>query len=372
MLYATDAKGYYSVGSWIYSGTETNHTITRPLLYPAIIGLLFKINYGWVIVFQFLCWLLSVNLLYAGAKKVFNSLWPPIFFAAFVGLNFTLIALTFHALTELITVFFLSVLVYLVCARWKGFDQQKFWIFSSLLLALLSVVRPVFYPILLLWLLFIGIFHFKQLFGRPKILVYMALVLSPVLFQMGFMYQKHGIFKISDIGTRTINNYYVTRVYSSVNGTDKAESFKQIEHNSTSENMSYLMQHKKNALKVFIGNVNESVNGAPIFTMIPNKEKNFFWFWMNKINGLFAYVFFMGIPFVIAYLWKLYRRKETYFMAFFLLISIVYLVTLSCGLSYYQGDRLFVPLVAVWPFVYWVSVKNTLVVYMQNRIKTNQ
>ena len=65
-------------------------------------------------ILHILMWLLSINLIYLALKYLIGNI-----FVSFLGVlllvsNISLITLTFHSLTEISTVFFLSYLIYFI------------------------------------------------------------------------------------------------------------------------------------------------------------------------------------------------------------------------------------------------------------------
>jgi hypothetical protein len=120
MFFSADSKGYLEVSNWIFSGEETNYLIKRPLLYPLVVGLphqLFGIYGIWGI--QALCWLSTVNFLFFGVKKWTGKSSISWLVAVLFLLNFSLMALTFHAITEIVTTTLLAYFFYFIVSNRK-------------------------------------------------------------------------------------------------------------------------------------------------------------------------------------------------------------------------------------------------------------
>lgn len=347
VFYSTDAKGYKYVADWIFYGSETNHTIIRPLFYPFILGILLKGGIWAVIFCQILMWITAVNLVYISAKRLFVKRWIPITLALLVALNFSLMALSFHALTEVISCLLMACLVNVVTKFELG--SKKFICYSSLILSLATTVKPVFVPILFAFIFVYIVFRYRAILKEYVYILIILLSITPTISQMAFMYQRHDVFKVSTIGERTIKHYFVARLYSKIHKLEREESLRVINETSKNQDNDLIKNHPAEAMGVFFASMDESVRGKPQFTIMPSDEKNIFWHFMRVLNQVLGMLFYTG-PIVFAIvLYKKFKNLDGGFAKYCLLYGVSVAVALSCGFSFYQGDRLFVPFLVIWP-----------------------
>jgi len=361
VFYSTDAKGYKYVADWIFYGSDTNHTIIRPLFYPLILGILLKGGIWAVIICQILMWITAVNLVYLSAKRLFKRRWVPITLSLLVAVNFSLMALSFHALTEVISCLLIACLVY-VSAKYD-IKSKQFVFYICLILSLSTTVKPVFVPILLVFILLYVLFAFKSIIRGFTFVLLIVLAILPTLGQMCFMYNRHDVFKVSTIGERTIKHYYVARLYSKVHKVEREESLEAIRSTSKREDNALIRNNLTEALGVFFASMDESVRGKPQFTSVPSDKKTFFWKFMRVLNQVLGILFYCGpIVFVMVCFRKI-KRRDSALAKLCLLYGVSVAVALSCGFSFYQGDRLFVPFIVIWP----ISILYGVAQITQNR-----
>ena len=173
MFFSADSNDYLGVAEWIFNGGETTRTITRPLLYPTLIGipyLTFGVTGIWVL--HLACWLVTINLTFLSVRKWTKNHVAGWIAAAVVIMNLSFIALTFQGLTEVVTTALLSVLCYHVISYSTRFDEARFGEKLLFILVLLTLVKPSFYCPFLLCLVLILFAYRKHYRLAPKKLLY--------------------------------------------------------------------------------------------------------------------------------------------------------------------------------------------------------
>ena len=170
ILYSTtDAKEYLDVANWFVGGEATYGLSIRPFLYPLVIMVTTSIgNYGiWIA--QILMWLLTINFVFYTIKSFSKNIIFPYIGALIIISNLSLITLTFHALTEIITTFLLSIFCYCIVKKHRTMNKLKFIHSVVLFLTLLTVVKPVFYiPLLFVIFIILPVFIIRNTFNIQK------------------------------------------------------------------------------------------------------------------------------------------------------------------------------------------------------------
>jgi hypothetical protein len=163
MFETSDSQIYLSVSNWIVRRDAVDTISTRPFLYPLIILFFNKIGGASdIFLFQFLCWLLMVNLTFLSLQKLTEK-----YFYSYVGsliliTNFSLIAMTLHALTEVIIALLLSLLIFLMIKHRKRLNTLILTYSTLLILSLLTVIKTVLYINLLLSIVILIVFYSKE------------------------------------------------------------------------------------------------------------------------------------------------------------------------------------------------------------------
>jgi hypothetical protein len=128
----------------------------------------------------------------------------------------SLIALTYFALTETLVVFLLAVWLNLV-ARPGLFSAWRRIGSSVLVLALLTITKPVFKFALLLCLLSCVIALVRRPRETKRCVVAATLGLVPVVVHLMVMLSVHGVFTLSQVGQLGRDRHLLPQVYSSEN-----------------------------------------------------------------------------------------------------------------------------------------------------------
>mgnify|MGYP000710383924 CR=1 FL=1 len=363
VLSSNDSNSYLAVTDWIFGGEVTGHTGKRPILFPLLMGLpykLFGLSGIWFL--QFLFWLVGINLcVHAITKWTNNKIYGWIVLTILLS-NLSLMAMTFHALTEVPTFFFLSVLLYFIVYKIDKFKTIYFIHGVLLILVLLTLIKGAFYYLVLLCIAILVLFYGRQYLKTPRSLFFFGLILLPLLGQMTLVKSLHGEFVVSTIGSDTFKNYYFARAVTEIEGRDRAEVLAEVENLNSNEIQSYILDHKRGFYNQFTRNIRENVTGESVYldlgkaTRSPKAGS-----YMHSMNELSYYIHWFGL---LAILWSLiisFRAKN--FLAVFqivLLSSLTYYYILTTGLSFWQGDRLVLPIIAIWSTLYVAMIASLI------------
>jgi hypothetical protein len=245
MFSTPDSKTYLDVADWVETGTDSKSISTRPILFPILILISSKIGgiYGiWFL--QFIFWLLSANLIFITIKKLTDNIYFSYAGSLLFITNLSLISLTLHALTEVTTTFALSFMAYFIATNLSAFKNLRFIHGLILFLALLTIIKPVFYlPLLFTLLVPLPIFYWRKYKKNPKKLLNLLLILFPLFLQMGIMKAKYGEFKVSKIASITLTDYLLTQGIEKIEGTDPETANEKANSLSPSEQRKYMMEN---------------------------------------------------------------------------------------------------------------------------------
>ncbi len=352
MFDAADATEYRQVSQWILHGTETNGTIVRPYLYPLLIGIAHGIGGVTAIwIMQAMAWLLSILLVHHAVLVISRSKVLAWSAALLLLTNLSFFALTYHALTEVLTVLGLSTLSAHVLIRSQTFRSPKYHAINLVLLSLLSLLKPVFFPLIPIYLFVIAVVLIRwKIFDRRLILIPLALL--PLIPQFGIMMHRHDHFGISRIGPHTLKYYLFARGYSEINGISMENAYNEIEEFTDTEVHHYMMERPTEFFQVYLNNMYENLFMSTI-ALAPEYDRREALLIMDRLNKLYCllHLLFMLIcPFAIISLLRTRRSSMAFAVAMIYGISTYLLLT--SGISSWQGDRLILPAMAAWSILY--------------------
>ncbi|VAV83898.1 hypothetical protein MNBD_BACTEROID02-523, partial [hydrothermal vent metagenome] len=160
MFHTLDSQTYLEVANWLGKGVETQSTSIRPIFYPLLLLLLSNIYIIWF--FQFIVWVLTSNLTFWSVYKLTKRNDLAYLSTLIIISNLTLIALTLHALTEVLVTFLLSLLIYFIVKNIERAKDLSFIHICILILIILTITKPVFLiPLLITLFLILPVFYLK-------------------------------------------------------------------------------------------------------------------------------------------------------------------------------------------------------------------
>lgn len=356
MFATNDAKTYWDVAKWITEGIPTESTTIRPVLYPILLSICSKIGgVSAIWLLQFLMWLASINLTFLSIKSISKSIvWPTLGTLLIIS-NLSFIALTFHALTEVATIFLLTIVIFLSIKNRDKLYEFSFFKNVLLIFVLLTILKPVFYiPLLGLLFIILPFVYLRKMLNNKKQFITLLLILSPLLVQLSIMKIKHDKITVSTIGQKTIDEYIITQSYEDKLNIERDSALIQIKSMSSDEKNNFVKQNLNIVLNRFKLNLQGNILSAPDYIMSfvskPNKKLTNY---MIDINRLYYKLHFYLLILTLPFLYLLYKKKEynlLFISLFFILLNSYFLLT--TGISFYQGDRLVLPAIGIFSFLY--------------------
>jgi hypothetical protein len=360
MFSTNDAISYLNVSQLNSGLTQIDSLEVRPFLYPLIIALFHNTAgpYGlWI--FQLILWLGALNFLFAAVKKISgNNLFAYCIVPVYIS-NLSLIALTLHALTEVTTIFLLSLLIWFISHNILRRKELGFIHRVILILSLLTVVKPVFYPVLCLVILIVlPFFYSKQYRLFSKKLITLILVLSPVLAQLSFMKLRSDVLKISMIGDITLRDYLFAQSLAIDKKMERDSALVDAKKYAPAEVNDYLLSHRNTVAKVFLTNLENNCNGYPIYLDYPANTGNPNYIrYMIKMNDIYFFLhkIFLFLL-ILAGIGLLITRRINDIVVLISCCSLFYFILLTSGISAYQYDRLTITAFPLWIFIYLITI----------------
>jgi len=358
MFQTPDAQSYLEVSNWIFKGEQTISTSIRPVLYPAILGSAYFI-FGHIGVWalQFILWMLTLNITF---KTVVNwSGSPKIAWVSAIVLmvNLSLMAHTFQGLTEVLTAALLSLLFYHVVNYSGKYNQPVFGLKLLLIFVSLTLVKPVFFYPTVLCLILTLFAYGKVYLSSLKKLLYLILIIVPILLQMTLVQAKHGSFQVSQIAGITFDNYYFAQCVRGIEGIeDERESKEFVSQMSSDEKMDYLLQNKGTFVKQFAENVvmNLKATSDLLDKQFVNHSRIAFGY-MKYYNFLGLLINVLGAILLASLIMvAFFKRKRQEWIPLFIIGGLLNYFLFTTGISFWQGDRLVLPAIALWIPLYAV------------------
>lgn len=358
MFWASDSHMYRAVGNWICGIGQTNATLLRPFFYPLFLNISRSFGgvYG-IWFFQFLLWILGGLLVYQSVKSSTGSVVLAFIGSFIYASNITLILLTLHALTEVMTTFLLAVLVFLVVNVQKR-QEIYYWPLVIFVSSLLTVTKPVYAFLLggvLLYRLGFSAFVISRNKMQKKhylVLLYVIFALLPVILQLSIMKIKHNRFAISFIGSRTIRLYYLPKVYGTVNHISVMEARKYVAAFDKTEAIKYVLKHYKVSLSVYFETILGNLRTKSNFVKYPRKQVLLDRY-MREVNKIYYYLhLLMVIPLLLMVVFLTKKKRWRDLETIGLLSGTLYLIIFTSGITFWQGDRIVLPVLPVWITLY--------------------
>jgi len=296
---------------------------------------------------QFLFWLGSLNFILMSIRHLtYQKLHLVLSFIIFVS-SISIIVLTFRAITESMGIFLISLWVYLFI-KFKLDNISHTQIFLlTFILSLLTILKPIFQIQLAIYLIYIAYHHYR----KPKTIAIVIIAISPVLLQLLFMAEFHGVLSLSKIGDITFKRYLAAKVYAisqynSVQNQYIYEARNWTHDKSYFDILKFFIQHPRPTAIAFSQNViTENLLAASQYAGSLNGITQT----LNTIYFCLHFLFFPTTLYVIFHSPQDTKLKISYLYLWFIFI------VLSSGISFWVGDRLWIPTLPLWLIVYvWV------------------
>ncbi len=381
MFWSPDSQTYRAVGNWLCGLDKTNTTLDalliRPFFYPLFLNLSRSFGgvYG-VWFFQFLMWVSGGLLIYYVVKNNTGSAILALGSSFIYGSNLTLILITLHALTETMTTFLLTILVFLISDARQ--HQKVYWPLVIFVTALLTVTKPVYVLLLIgvlgywFYLLIQDIYYKKNKFGKThySIFLYVILALLPVFIQISIMKTTYNRFTISEIGSRTIKGFYFARLYKQVNHVSMQEAWEKTKPFDKKRAVEFILKHYKFSIPLYFTLIKENLVAGSNFVNYPRTQKllDRYMKILNKIYYYFHLLMIIPLAWTIISLAKKKKKEDLEIIVF--LAGVLYLVIFTSGVTFGQGDRIVLPTLPVWITLYALLITKFNANFARPKIKT--
>ncbi len=367
MFTTYDSYTYCNASNEFYNFSETGFSNFRPFLFPLILNLILK-PFGatglWLMQLAF--WIVSINLIFLSIKNTTKNRILSYAGSALIAFNFSYIGLTMQCLTEVTTIFLLSILVYFTSINLTNLKSLHFFQGVLFMMVLLTVLKPVFFlPTLFMLIVLLPIFYLKKYKEAPKKFVMLAFILLPLFYQLTLMKVKYDTFSVSQISTETLRNYLFAQGVQQKESISLEDARQKIKGLTDNEVSSYLLDNKLLYAKIYIENLKANMNAFPSFLIGP---RGFIYTslasYMITVNTFYLWLHLLFVlPLILILFFSFKERKNNF--DFVLLLSftlLVYYIFLTSPVSFNEGDRLIITSMPVWVFLY-----ATLLYYMKVR-----
>lgn len=364
LLYASDAVTYIETGGEFFNFSKQGFSITRPFLYSSFLKFTHFVGGAWfVFICQSIIWLISANIIYVTAKLLSHRFLTRVIAVSLYALNFSIITYVFHGLTEVFSIFLISILTYTIVKTIRNGFHITNALYIVFLLGLLTVTKPLFaYPFAVFLLIIILRFG-REFLKQRKYVLLLFIYTSPVLLQLSVMKIKYDFVKISTIGDTTFHTYLIAQGIRKIEGITDVEKSQQMALNMPKEERNqYLLKHKKVYFNLYLDNIKKNITGdSRNFITIPGYNTQRQVNYMTRYNTTlyhFSKVFL--ILFIICSFIDFLQRKLFKNWQFLFLGLLLYYIVFSSGISFWQGDRLIVFSIPLWITLYILLTKRVI------------
>jgi hypothetical protein len=350
-----DSYSYLHTGQSVLSWEYSPYIEIRPFLFSVIVSILYKIGgVSLLWVFQALCLIFANYLLWVSLFLMSQKRAIAFFGILLFSLNFSVVHISFSALTEPLMILGLTCLLYIsMLKRVNRLSDSDFWALVLTILATLTVVKPVFSIPFFLFLLFVVIKLIRnKMTVNKKSRTVMVISLAFILFQFGIVKSHANEFTISKIGDVTLNQYLLAQSVAEKYDLSRTESIIYQEKMSSSELKSFILEDWDIILSMFYGNIMTNIQSDPVmmdyYDYEKDKEISSFMVMYNKV---LLYIFYFIL---LASAYYFLRRKNSgiYNPVITLLVLLLFYLIVVSGLSFAQRDRFILPTTSLWIFLF--------------------
>jgi 4-amino-4-deoxy-L-arabinose transferase-like glycosyltransferase len=383
-LYNTyDSLEYKAYADWI-SGKPVPFIPYRTFFYPLLIFIsqnLFGFYGIWI--FQFIFWVSACLLTHQTIIRLTGNRYLALLSFVIAASNVSMIVYTAHALTEITTFCCLSLFLYFLTYINRMNTKPRILLILIFLLSVLAVIKPLFQPVWYAAVIVIILFCRKRWIKKPLIWLLLVLFASPVIIQKSINLNQASSFSTTTIADNTLRLYLYKKVMF-YHDAGKNDAFKtqfndltedqqdSLNRQASSVEMKevyrFLLYHPVETTRVYWENIRENLgSGNPYI----NRKKNYsFAKWTENVNSNFIYYIHLimtlvWIYFVINSYGRPGRNRTFIFTGGILAFFILY----SSGISFWAGNRLIIPAVALWSVLYPLMIYNMLPRQVNSKIE---
>lgn len=352
MFVSEDSVGYLEVANWLFGGADTDYISIRPILYPLLLKVLMSIGGVWAVwVIQAAFWFASVNLIYLSIQRITFNNKAALFGGLICAFNISVLSLTYHALSETLAIFLVSLFTYIIA---KNFRENRVALFHGMLLmlVLLALVKPVFFILALLCIIIaLPVYMIAEYKRHPSQLIKLFLILIPLVIQLGIMISKYDVYNVSDIGGTTFKYYLFAQTYSVINNLDIEVARTAITPYTKDEILDYIGNNFGAFIDRYWLNIQQNINSGAVYLYYPIDYPILKTF-MSNANHVYSWIHSLSfIPIVLISLRCLVQDRKKLILISCLAIPLYYII-FSSGVAYSQGDRLVILCLPLWIVLY--------------------
>lgn len=346
-----DSHSYLEVAGWLFGGPNSAETVHRPFLYPLLLGSAQRVSGEWGIwVLNLACWFGTLNLAAAAAWRVTGRVVAAAVVFLVLATNVSVIALTFQALTEPLTL--LLEAVWIAGLAWTGVKLARPRDFAMLLLpiTLLAIVKPGYQLEVVVGLTLLAITVLRMRGRRLPAAVTVAACCIPIALQLALNATANHFIGLSSTGEFELKDYYFAQVYAGLNGLppDLTEARTDVARLTTSQMVNYLLDHKQAAARTLVDNLHGNLTSPSPF-IDPNNNPTL-WSLTRNMNRGYERLHLIFLPIVALAVW---RRRDPRLVLLYLFAATLILYP---SLIYDQGDRYVNMALPFWAVAYTLAV----------------
>ena len=269
-------------------------------------------------------------------------------------------------------VFLISLLTYQIVCNFNNLFSLKHLVVSLLLLVLLAVVKPLFYPLVLIALGVIVISKAKTLIANPKQLGILILTLTPLLLQLGMMKYKYDKFTVSTIGDLTWRKYITAQVISEVNHfkEDQIMTAVKMGEEMPKDKLDALYQkHSSIYFKNWINNIHSNLANESSLLKFPagyDHQKLYDFMISTNLAYRKMHILFFILYLISAVIWII-RKNYNILIGTSALMLLCFYIFGTSGIAFWQGDRIVLTKLPLF-FVSYAFLLATIVDLIQTKI----
>lgn len=366
LFYTYDSLEYKAYAEWI-SGKKVPFIPHRTFFYPLLIFISHKLFgfYG-IWIFQFVFWLSACTLTYHSMLRLTGNRYLALLSFLIATANISLIVYTAHALTEITTFFCLSLFLYFL-TYFKGVETRPVIILVLIfLLSILAVIKPLFQPIWYAGVIVIILFRLKNRTKKPIFWLFLLLCAAPVLVQKSVNRIQTGSFSTTTIAGNTLRLYLYKKVRydHEIRGQEAVNvqfndltEYQQdsLNRSASSANMRevylFLFHHPVETIRVYWDNIYENLGSGNPY--IDRNKNHSFAKWTENVNNNFIYPIHLLMTLVwIFFVFRSFIKPRQNQAVIIIGGLLSFFILYSSGISFWAGNRLIIPAVALWSVLY--------------------
>ncbi len=358
---SNDSQGYKLIADYYaslgHSERPEDYLLSlRPFLFPSYLALYKVIGIAGVQLLQVVLNVVSLWMVCVATKALSNRSWIAVIFTMVMALAPTFNFLTFHALTESLSMALICLFAVLMVSHHKHHNPNHLF-GTNLVVALLVCIKPIMLPFWILLLAYSVWYALRE--GVWAVWRPLATTI-PVLLQLLVTFSLTGMATLSPSGSVNISDWYFPAVYGMKEygkfvGNKSAEAKEGMERfPELKDRVRYIATNREAAVKAYLYTFvfHNLIAGSnfvrPVGYGAEDKQRIFDGLlrWSAYLNRIMVCV---HTGMAVLFIWlavtgnKLYREAPQVASYVFALTLIIPL-----GLPYYQGDRYVVLAQPLW------------------------